>query len=470
MSLKQKVFNGALWASASQALSMACNFVLTMVLAKGLSPTNYGYYFIALSTVVILVNVGTIGMDRVVVRFASMRIANQDLAGLRPLVFTCLGMVVLGAGVTCLAFWLFANPFFSKTLHMPELTLYLGVITVWLFSATVQGQLTETFRGLNDIRFASLFAGVRSNGILTALAVCGLMAAFWLSGRLTLSIALWIMPVTSVLIVITALIVLFAILPRAREGAAIEGGASVSPAPDWRARDALRESWPYWLTTIITALRLQGGAWLAGGLDTTDHVALYAVAQRMMILLVAPMIISNAVLPPIVAQLHSTDQLTRLGRVIRSISGLILLPSLVLMTVLLVGGKVMLHGLFGAYYEGAYPLLVVLCIGQTFNIATGAWQTVMPMTGNKRQMLVTSAIAMATQLSLGLILGHRYGVMGVAIGFSASIVITNLLGMFFVHSRLGIWTFASFDTAMLRDAAGLVAAKFSRRKPTWQRS
>jgi len=198
-------------------------------------------------------------------------------------------------------------------------------------------------------------------------------------------------------------------------------------------------------------------------MDTTDHVALYAVAQRMMLLLVGPMIIGNAVLPPVVAQLHSSNHLKRLERVIRSISGLILLPSLILMAILVFKGRIILNDMFGAYYSEAYPLLIVLCAGQTLNIATGAWQTVMPMTGNKRQMLITSAIALTTQLSLGLILGRSYGVMGVAIGFAASIVITNLTGMLFVHQRLGIWTFASLDLKTLKEAIGLVVGRFSRK-------
>jgi O-antigen/teichoic acid export membrane protein len=464
MSLKRIILNGALWASGGQVFSMACNFALMLVLARGLSPADYGLYFVALNTVAIMVNVGAVGMDRVVVRFASMRIANHDLAGLRRLVFSCLATVLVGAAITCLAFLLFAHLFFARLLNMPELTLYLGVITLWMFSATVQGQFTETFRGLNDIRLAALLGGVRTNGILNALVVCLLVTVSWVAGQLTLTVALWIMLATSVLIIAFSWITLLRQLHHSDADK-----AEMHATPAWSKKDALRESWPYWLAAIITALRLQGVAWLAGGMDTTAHVALFAVAQRMMVLLTGPMIISNAVLPPIVAQLHSSNQLQKLERVIRSISGLILLPCLVVLSILVFGGRIMLHDLFGAYYGDAYPLMIVLCAGQVLNIATGAWQTVMPMTGHKDQMLITSAIALVTQLSLGLILGRSYGVMGVAIGFSASIAITNVVGMLFVHKRLGVWTFASLDLKTLKDATSLVAERFGR-KTNWQNS
>ncbi len=465
MSLRHKVFNGAMWASFAQVLSMACTFTLTIVLARGLSPADYGFYFVALNSIVILVNVGTIGMDRVVVRFAAIKMAASNRTGLPSLVFSCLGVVVVAAAITSVAFLCLSDRLFSSLLHMPALTLYTGILALWLFSATIQGQLTETFRGLNDIRFSSLFSGVRSNGILNALIVVCVMGGFWLCDKLTLVIALRIMTVTSIVIVLAALMVLRSRMQRLTRTDIDADALATSP---WRVRDALLESWPYWLTAMITTLRLQGGVWLAGAMDSTEHVALYGVGQRMMMLLVGPMIISNAVLPPIVAQLHSTNQLPRLERVIRSISGMLLIPSMGLVLALVIGGKPILNGLFGPYYTAAYPILVILCLGQVFNIATGAWQTVMPMTGNQRLMLVTSIIAIATQLSLGLFLGHLYGVIGVAIGFSASLVVTNLIGMFFVHRRLGIWTYASLDVRAISDAGRMIAAKLGR-KAGWQK-
>jgi O-antigen/teichoic acid export membrane protein len=444
---------------------MGCNFVLTIVLARSLSPSHYGLYFVVLNTVVILVNVGTLGLDRVVVRFASKRIVEQDPHGLRDLMAACLGTVAIAAGIISLLFWLLGGYFFADLLRTPGLFAYMAVISLWLFSSTLQGLLTESFRGLNDIRLASLFGGLQSNGILTAVSVCSLAAAFAFGGNLTLPILFWISFSTSASIVVIALVLLFIRLRREGAGSARPDGPRSS-----NAGEAIREGWAYWFTAIIVTLRLQGGAWLASRLDSADHVALYAVAQRMMILLVAPTIISNAVLPPVVAQLHSSQQLQKLERVVRSICGVVLLPSMALMAVLVIGGKPILAGLFGAYYVQAYPLLAILCIGQTFNIATGSWQVVLPMTGNQRHMLLTGLIAMVVLLSLALTLGHWYGVTGVAIAIATSIVITNLTGMMFVHRTLGIWTYASVDLAMLRDAKDLVAAKLFGRKPATQRS
>lgn len=465
MALKHTIFRGTLWAGGAQVLSMACNFALTIVLAHGLAPADYGLYFIALNSIVILANVGMAGMDRSTVRVASIRVVERDWRGLRVLLATCIRVVVMCAIAAAIGFIAVGHKVFTDFLHAPGLAPYVGVMALWLVLAAIQGELTEAFRGLNDIRLASLFGGVRSNGIVMAVAVLALMGGLTWMGRLTLAGALWVMVFVAGASVVAAAAML---IGRVRRLSATDEGSEASGTV-WGVRDALLDAWPYWITAIIVALRLQGGAWLAGAFDNNDNVALYGIAQRMMLLLAAPMIIGNAVLPPIIAQLHAAGQLRRMERVIRSVSGLILLPSLLLTVLLMVAGKLVLHGLFSAFYEAAYPLLIILCIGQTANIATGAWQTVMPMTGNQRLMLVTSVLAMVIQLGLGVWLGSVHGVLGVAISFAVSVTVSNLVGMLFVRRSLGIWTFASLDVATIRDALEMVAAKLRGRKSAWQK-
>lgn len=465
MALKQTIFNGTLWAGSAQMLSMACNFLLTIVLARGLAPADYGLFFIALNTIVILVNFGALGMDRSTVRHASIRVVERDWRGLRNLLVTCFRIVFLCSLAAAAIFMVVGPAVFSHYIKAPGLLPYLGIMALWLIAATIQGELTESFRGLNDIRLASLFGGVRSNGIVMAVSVCSLMAVLTWTGQLTLARALWVMFAVAVaMVVVGAGILLLRV--RRLTGSAPDG-ASIATA--WSVRDALADGWPYWLTAIIVALRLQGGAWLAGAFDSNDNVALYGIAQRMTLLLAGPMIVGNAVLPPIIAQLHASGQVRRLERVVRSVSGLILLPSLLLTAVLVVAGRLILGGLFSPFYEAAYPMLLILCVGQAANIATGAWQLVLPMTGNQRLTLVASIISMLVQLGLGVWLGLRYGVLGVAVSFAASVVVSNLLGMGLVRWRLGIWTYASLDLGTIRDAAGLLIAKVRGRKVAWQK-
>lgn len=455
MALKHKIFHGVLWAGGAQVLSMGCSFLLTIVLARGLPPHDYGLYFIALNTVAILVNVGNLGMDRTAVRLASVRIVEGDWQGLRRVLLVCFLAVLVGSSLLTACFFFGAGGILEHALNAPGLIPVMGAVALWLFFATLQGQLTESFRGLNDIRLASIFGGVRSNGIATAVLVCGGMAILAFAGELTLARALWVMVAVAAAVVLVGLGALRAAVRRL-------GASEQSPVPRqprWEVMRVFREAWPFWLAMIVMALRSQGGAWLAGGFDTPKHVALYGVAQRLQLLLAAPLIIGNAVLPPIIAQLHAAGQMPRLERVIRSVSGLILLPEIALTLMLFAFGDVILGKLFGQFYMAAFPLLLVLCAGQLLNIATGAWQMVLPMTGNQRLLLLTSAIALVIQVGLGVILGSQYGVMGIAVSVAAGMAASNMVGVLLVRRSLGIWTYASLDRAMIGDAVAMVQAK-----------
>ena len=459
-SLKEKMFAGVLWSGVGKVLSMGSNFIIMMVLARALAPSDYGTYVVALTTIVIVAGFGTLGMDQIVARFAAVHVGQKDYAGARSVIIRCLGIVLVGTLASCVAFLWLGLPFFLTVLHIPSLTSYMAVLVVWLLFATFQRQLAETFRGLNDICLATLFGGVRSSGIANGLLACVLISILWRIRQLTLFTALLAMLCASVLVVLTAVLVLWRYI-RLREQ---QEHKDRTPTKRLTTRGALREGWPLWLAALLTTLNNTGSPWLASAIDTSGHVALLGVAQRFVNLIVVPAVIINAVLPPVVSQLYAVMELKRLEKAVRSLSGLLLAPTIVLSAVLVFAGQPLLSLLFGHYYENAYPILVVLCVAQVVSVGTGAWQIVLPMTGARHQMLASSVVSILVQLGLGIGMGYFYGVFGVAFGFCASSIVSNLFGMLLVRRKLGIWTYAAWSWHDVREAVGLAVARLKHRE------
>lgn len=459
------MFGGVLWSGAGKLVSMCANFVITLLLAHVLTPSEYGAYFVALTTIAIAVGIGMLGMDQVVVRFVAMHAGTRDYTGIREVIVRCLRIVIIGALVTCSVFLWLGPSFFRKVLDTPSLAACIGVLVAWLFFATLQRQLAETFRGLNDIRLATLFGGVRNIGLINAVLVCIAMLILWPSGYLTLLSALLTMLGVSITVVLMATSALWLYL---RQHEHTEDNGGDPQLMHLSMERALHEGWPLWLAMLTTVLNNMGSTWLAGAIDTSAHVALLGVAQRSVLLLVAPAVIVNEVLPPIISQLHASAQLKRMEQIVRSVSGLLLIPMTGLLVVLLFGGKPLLHLLFGTYYENAYPMLIVLCLGQVINIATGAWQAVLPMTGGRHQILSSSAISLFVQLVLGLALGYSFGVLGVAVAFCVSAITTNLIGMWMVRRQLGIWTCAALNWRTIREIGEMIMARLTRHI-AWQK-
>lgn len=461
--LKKRMIEGGLWAAGGRLFAIAGAFVLNLVLARSLAPADYGLFFVVMSTMIILATLGTAGMDRVVVRFVAMRRASGDWHEVRALAGRCLLTVLAATAVLCLAFYLLAPWFFARVVDLPAAVAFTGLMVLWLLFSTLQRQLAETFRGLNDIRGATLFGGLRNNGIIGSLLTCGVILVLWASGAMSLAAAFTTMVCTSLLVMALAAWTLWRRLRGTGDRAPADHPRPAGLFGEWSTARVLHEGWPLWLASLIAVLRAQISGWFAAGFDTAGHVALFAIAERFALLLTAPLTIVNMLLPPVVAELHARSENKRMERVVQAIGGLASLPCLaILLTIVLVGGP-LLGLLFGDHYEAAYPMLVILCIGQLANIATGSWQVVLPMTGLRRQTLQVSMWALVVLCACCFVGGHVAGALGVAVGASVGVIVGNLLGLFTARRHLAIWTFISVRRAVLMEAATLLTRRLSGR-------
>jgi len=458
MSLKRKLMSGGAWALGGKLVSAACAVLLNLVLTRNLSPADYGAYFVCFNTVVILMTVGVLGLDQTAIRLIAVTTAAGHQATARRIILTCLGLVGVAGVLTVLALALGARWLFATQLNMPQILPSLGIVLCWLFTATLQRQIAEMFRGLSDIRLATIFGGLRNNGFLVNAVTCAAAAAFAMAGALTLERVFAIMAVSGVAIALLSLAVLRG---RVRGGDDTTREVTSDEHAFERPGYLLSEAWPLWLSMLVTVLNNQGVGWLAAKFDVPANVALYALAQQFAILLITPAVMGNSIVPPIIAELYSRGEMARLERVSQTVAGLVSIPCAAIFLVLLVGGHALLP-IFGAHYGAAYPLVLIMCAGQIVNVATGSWQVVLPMVGQKNQMLALSLFSVVLQAVTGIVGGHYWGVYGVASAFCLTMVLSNLAGMLVVRRKLGIWTFVWVDRKVFVDLVAMAKNKLGK--------
>jgi O-antigen/teichoic acid export membrane protein len=428
---------GFAWASAGRLIAMATGFALTLILARGLTPAENGLYFVAFSAVVILSTLGAIGLDQMVVKFAAVRLLQCNDRGVYRIILRCAATAGLAGLSLCVLVLLFARASLSSDLA--GLVPYSGSIAAWVFFAILQRQLAESFRGLGDVRAATILGGIRNNGILNAVLCSAAMAGLLFAGALTLATAFVAMALSSGTVCVVAVVMLLVDRESRAPSSAFVSGFGL--------KSALAEGWPVWLGALISATNFMGSTWLVEFFDDSADVAQFGVAQRLVLVLMAPMLVINSVLPPAVAQLHAAREPQKLERLVRTTSGVGFVASFAALLAIVVVGKPLLAFAFGAFYQGAYPILVLLCVAQVIGISLGAWQVVLPMTGGSRQMLIASAVALVSQLVLGTALG-QYGVIGVSVAVCLSMLLSSFTGMYFVRRKVGISTIAAFDPSV----------------------
>jgi O-antigen/teichoic acid export membrane protein len=464
--LKQSLVHGGLWSAGGRVFAIGAAFVLNLVLARSLSPEDYAVYFVVMSAMIILATVGGLGMDRVVVRLGAAHEALGFRGGVASAILRCLVAVTLGTAAVCAVFYLCTPWLFTRVVQMPAAVGLAGLMALWLLVSSIQRQLAESFRGLNDIRSATLFGGFRNNGILVSLLTCAGTLLLWWSGRMTLVAAVLCTVLASTLVVVIAgLSLARRLAPYQKQDDADAQG----PQPRVSILEALREGWPLWLASLLAVLRAQAHGWFAAGFDSADQVALFAIAQRFALLMTAPLTIVNALLPPVVASLYARGETARLERVVQAVGGIAAIPCIAVVVLILLAGRGGLGFLFGTHYEAAFPLLVILCMGQLANMVTGAWQVVLPMTGLGRQTLQVSIAAAAVQFLASVVGGYYAGVMGVAVGASLGFVAGNVLGVLVARKYLGIWTLISVRRSVLAEVMVLLRQRMARLLPARMR-
>jgi len=453
--IRKSLLGGAAWAFGGKLASILFGFLLNLILARTLSASDYGTYFVIINTIIITASVGALGLDQVVVRFTAGELALGNLIAVRRIAIRCLVLASLGGAAAALALWCATPWLFGKMLSMPGAVPLAGLVFAWSVLATAQRQIAETFRGLHRIGAATFFNGLRSNGVIISVLTFVLTFLAAKAWQIRLRDVLFIAVVSSACVTVIAAVVLCTTLMRLGR----HDGTAVAEDSMFSTSRALHEAWPIWLAMTIAMLREQGVGWFAGASDTSSQVALFGVAQRLVLLMTIPLFVINTVLPPVVAGLFAKGEVERMGRVVRTASGLASIPCLLALLVLILGGKILLSTLFGSYYESSYGLVLILCVGYVADIVTGSWQVVLPMTGLRKQTIFVSAIAAVVQISACLLGGRLAGVYGVSYGLVVGMIVGNACGLFVVRRYLGIWTFVAFEYKYVTEIVAIIGRK-----------
>ena len=412
---------------------MLSGLLVVAFITRVLNTAEVGFYFLCASLVTILSLVSQLGMNLAVVRLiaeslsndkhkeaASVAILALQLVGKAVVIISCLGMLYAIIRPT----EIFVGLSLDKYLLL--------LLVFWFSSQTMLGIISECLRGYHDVR-AATFYGVT----LPALMSFAAMFVLWsLTGTSTID---------TVLSLLTGSIILSTILgaTRLRKKMWPECGAARADLSG-----LVSVAWPMWSTNITLLLLTQADIWIIGIFLTVHDVAVYGAATRLIMAVSVSLMILNSVVSPVIADMFSRQQHAKLEKTLRTGTTLAAIPSAVVMIVFYLAGGRLLELLYGPFYSNGYMILVVLGIGQLFNVISGPCGMVLLMTGHQRTMMVISLVTSVPAIVASVYAAIHTGVLGVAAVFSGALIIQNVLMMHFARKYTGINTFMYFRAAL----------------------
>ncbi len=439
--LGQRLVRGSSWAFLGRVVGLPAGMLQAMLLARLLTPDELGTYFLAMSLAGLAAIIAQCGMGRTMVLLVASAVATDRPAAARHAIRVALVATCLAGSLVALA--LADGPGRWLTLLLedaPALQAVLGTVALLLLALALIDLYAEIFRGFHDLRRASLFGDQLLHRVTLVTCLC----AVWLAG-----LALDLERVVQ-LALGSAIAVLLAgtlVLRRRLAGLARHGAA-------WPTRAVLRHGPPFLAVRLNIWLLAGADLWVLGMFRPVEEVAIYGAASRMAMIVGMPLNVANAALAPMIAELFSRSQQTRLERAVRAAATLSALPSLLVLGLYVWLGDLLLGLVFTDAYVAGHPILMLLALGQWLHVLLGSCGLSLTMTGNQRDVMRISIwVGVVTVLAFLAVAGP-FGMVGVGVVTAASIVLYNGVLAWQAWRRIGIRTWATASPARLRGYTG----------------
>lgn len=431
--MKRRLLSGGAWALGGKAVTAFTALATNALLARLLSPGELGAYFLALSAVTFFALLGSLGLERAVVRFVAESLGLDQFHRARRVVGIVCVVGLLGASGVGLAY-IFLGRFIGDSLfHAPALTAVTGMVAGWVVVMTLQSLLSETFRGFHDIRLATLFGGLTTGVLLT-----GSLSLLWLfEGQATLATVILLAAGSG-----CASALLAGWMLRRVVAALPPGGAE----DRINLTGVLQVAWPVLITNLGLFAISQADIWAVGIFRSQEEVAIYGAAARMVILVFMPLLIVNSVVPPLIAQMFAQGRRAELEATLRATATLAGIPAFLMLAVFILFGGPILGLVYGGYYREGATVLALLSLGQLANAWAGSCGITLMMTGHQTTMMVITVVSGIIAGVACAVFASKYGATGAAAAGAAGFVLQNISMWLGTRFTTGMWTHVDFHS------------------------
>lgn len=425
--LKDKLIRGSSWVLFGKVLLAASGLGINALLARLLTPSEMGAYFLILSMTTVFATVAQLGLTQTIVKLVAESIGVDDYARARLALLWSLRLLTIGVVIVGLILLSGLGLWIVNKVVDFDMSVYVVVLMFGLvFVLSYQQFLGEVFRGLHDIRLATLLGA-----LITSVLSAGMFFWLWLTvGKSSIDQALLFMVGAGLVSVSVSSLVLW----RKLESIPHDTDSQL------RVKDILSITLPLWITSLLLLVLTQVDIWVLGLFRDSDEVALYGAAVRTVILVGMPLLIVNAVVPPLIAEMYAKKQLENLEFMLRRVTTIAAIPSLLLLISLIVFGHQVLAFFYGDYYSTASAVLIILSVGQMVNVWAGSCGQLLMLTGHQVSMMVITVLCGVFSVIVALGLVEQYGASGVAVAAASGQILQNILMLVVAKKQTGVWT------------------------------
>jgi O-antigen/teichoic acid export membrane protein len=423
---------GGAWALFANIFTAIAGILHTAILSRILTPAELGTYFLIASVVMFLGIPSNFGMPDVAVRTISKEIGAGHINLAQSFIKKSFTIATLSSLFVFIIMISGAGSAALRTLFGIEATFVTTVLIAgWTCLIAFHALITESIRGLNDIKNASLFGALLKNVMI----LIAFTTTWVLSDNVTLNLVL-----TAVLIaiVITTGLSTYAFLKNLNSKT--EGIVALdADGKTYAARNLTALALPFLLNALTAYILVRIGLWVVGYYLPKDEVAIFGACIQLVLIVVIPLTIINAILPPLISNLFfNAKNSNKLQSILRTCTTIAGIPSIVALLIFSLYGSSILSTVFGPAFSAGATVLTAFAIGQCTNMLVGPTGTVMKMTDNQSLLLKVNISAGIITTAFSIIAAKYYGLNLTAIVFGASMALKNFYMHYLVKKHVGV--------------------------------
>ena len=424
--LTQRLFTGIAWTVGAKVVTFVLGLIVSGLLARLLTPDELGIYFLVWSFVTTFVVVSGLGMNQAVIRLVAEGMGTDRPGRARSAIRHAFLSSFLASLFLAVVFFVSVHWVSPADWDMASRNQIALLASIAIIVSTASTLLPEVFRGFHEIRIAVLLSGLAGSAIPAVL-----LGTLWLARAGSLPQVL-LVPVIAGGV---SILVGSWLLRRTTRGLGRDG--------ELQLREVLIISAPLMVTSLIWTLKDRTAIWILGLFSTQADIAVYGAAERLMLMVVTPLLLVNFVIPPIVAEMYAQGERSQLEKTVRRVVTLASIPAFLALLVLLLFGSPILGLVYGDFYRQGDKILVILSVAQLVNVWAGSCGIVLMMTGYQVAMMQVTVFAGLVGIVLGVVLTSQFGASGMAIAASTALVVQNVGMWLSAKSKAGIWTHVS---------------------------
>jgi len=400
---------------------------MTIAISRSLSINDAGLFFLAMTIITVLVNVSTMGFTTTTVRYVAQNAALEKWNVVRGLIRYALSSVIIFSAIVFFIGLLFSSNI-SDFLQKSDLIKPLRVMLIALPLLVVIHIIAHAFQGIHR-----QLISVSLLNIFPQLSVLFLvfLSNFFEYNTSALSISFFFL----IGVLMSLSLGCFKWFSQEKLNTNIDLSL---------VKKFSNSAKPIWLVVVMSTLVQWSSLLVLGIYESSEDVALYSVAHRVSLLVSLILVAVNSVASPNFAALSGKNEKNSLRESFNMSNRLIIFLGLPCIFLIILLSDIVM-GLFGANYIDGSKLLIILIIGQAFNVLTGSVGVILNMRGFEDDLKKAVLIASLTAIFASMILIPLYGVIGAALATAFAIAMQNLVCSIYVWKRLKISIFGIFN-------------------------